>query len=199
MKLYYSKGACSLTQHILLELSGLPFETEAVNLRTKKTESGKDFYKINPRGQVPTLVLDDGTILLENIAIAEYIADRVPEKNLIAPINQIDRYQALAWLSYAGTTLHSIFGTFFTSQDPNVLADATDDLISNLEMLNDYLAERTYIATETFTVADAFLFVLLSWRTSIEGLPDFPHLDRYCDQIGRLEAVKKASADEHSI
>ena len=88
MKLYYKPFACSLTQHILLIASKLDFDIERVDLKTKKTEHNHNFYDINPRGQVPTLVLNDGTVLTENIAIAQYIADSAPDAKLIAPVGK---------------------------------------------------------------------------------------------------------------
>lgn len=196
MKLYYSKGACSLTQHILLELSGLKYEVESVDLRSKVTQSGKDFYQINPRGQVPTLVLEDGTVLLENIAIAQYIADKVPEKELLAPINHIDRYQAIAWISYVATDLHKAYGPLFHSQDEVVRSEALSALAEKLKMLNERLSQRKFIATDKLSIADAYLYVVLSWRKLFKTLPDYPHLDRYCSEIEQLEAVKKARSQE---
>ena len=80
MKLYYTPGACSLSPHIVLEESGLPFELEKVDLQLKETESGHDFYLVNTKGSVPALELDDGQILTEGAVIVQYLADQVPEK-----------------------------------------------------------------------------------------------------------------------
>lgn len=196
MKLYYSKGACSLTQHILLEMSGLSFEVEAVNLKTKVTASGKDFCEINPRGQVPTLVLDDGTVLVENVAIAQYIADSAPQKELIAPVNQIDRYKTLSWLSYVATDLHKTYGPLFQSNDESIKEKALASLDLKLAALDKRLAEHQYIATDKFTIADSYLFVVLSWRKIFKTLPDYENIDRYCSNIESFSAVKKAIAAE---
>ncbi|MDN6833795.1 MAG: glutathione S-transferase N-terminal domain-containing protein, partial [Enterobacterales bacterium] len=85
MKLFYKAGACSLSPHIVLREAGLDFTIERVDLATKKTEHGEDFLKINPKGQVPALQLDDGSLLTEGVAIVQYLADKVPDRNLIAP------------------------------------------------------------------------------------------------------------------
>ena len=63
MKLYFSPGACSLSPHIVLREAGIAFELVRVDLRAKKTEKGEDFLAINPKGQVPTLQLDDGAVV----------------------------------------------------------------------------------------------------------------------------------------
>ena len=55
MKLYYSPGACSLSPHIVLLEAGLPFTAEKVDLKTKKTAGGADYYQINSKGAVPAL------------------------------------------------------------------------------------------------------------------------------------------------
>ena len=79
MKLYYAPGACSLADHIALLEVGATFETEAVDIRTKRTASGEDFLAINPKGYVPALVLDDCEILTENIAVLDWIAEQYPQ------------------------------------------------------------------------------------------------------------------------
>lgn len=74
MKLYYAPGACSLSDHINLHEVGVRFEHERVDLKTKRTESGDDYTAINPKGYVPTLKLDSGETLIENVAILDWIA-----------------------------------------------------------------------------------------------------------------------------
>lgn len=84
MKLFYKAGACSLSPHIVLREAGLDFTAEKVDLALKKTESGADYLTINPKGQVPALLLDDGSLLTEGVAIVQYLADRVPLK--VSPV-----------------------------------------------------------------------------------------------------------------
>ena len=76
MKLYFSPGACSLSPHIVLREAGIAADLEQVDLKTKKTKSGADFTAVNPKGQVPTLVLDSGQTLTEGPAIVQYLADQ---------------------------------------------------------------------------------------------------------------------------
>lgn len=196
MKLYYSPGACSLTQHILLCLSGNKFEIERVDLKSKKTEHNRNFLDVNPRGQVPTLELDDGTILTENIAIAQYIADKSPNANLLAPIGHNDRYQTLSWLSYVATELHHAYGPLFRSEDPAIKEAAIKVLEVKFSYINEKLKNRQFIATDSFTIADAYLYVVLRWRKIIPNLPQYPEIDLFMQRIEDLDAVKKALKQE---
>ncbi len=100
MKLFYTPGACSLSPHIVLREIGQDFTIEKVDLAQKKTESGKNYLTINPKGQVPALLLDDGNLLTEGVAIVLYLADKAPNCNLIAPAGNLSRYHTIEWLTY---------------------------------------------------------------------------------------------------
>src|SRR5438105_3577122 len=118
MKLYFSKGACSLAVRIILNELNIPCEYEAVNLKTKKTVDDADFYKINPKGAVPVLQLDDGTILTENAAIHQYLAD-FKKADQLFPLTGIQRYRVIEWLNFVATDLHKGCGVFFSSMIPD--------------------------------------------------------------------------------
>ena len=119
MKLYYTPGACSLSPHIVLEESGLPFELEKVDLQLKETASGHDFYLVNTKGSVPALELDDGQILTEGAVIVQYLADRVPEKGLIPVPGTMARYRVMEWLNYIATELQKSFTPIFSFREQN--------------------------------------------------------------------------------
>lgn len=196
MKLYYTPFACSLTQHILLIASKLNFDIERVDLKTKKTEHNHNFYDINPRGQVPTLVLNDGTVLTENIAIAQYIADSAPDAKLIAPVGKPERYQTLSWLSYVGTELQIAYEPLFKPNEQINKEAAMKVLQTKLNFIEARLANRQFIATDYFTIADAYLYVVLSWRKYVEHLPAYPAIDQYTQRIEAIPAVKQALEQE---
>mgnify|MGYP001381171683 FL=1 len=86
MKLFYKPGACSLASHITLRESGKDFTLVSVDLMKKRLENGDDYFAVNPKGQVPALLLDDGTLLTEGVAIMQYLADSVPDRQLLAPL-----------------------------------------------------------------------------------------------------------------
>src|ERR1700690_3814066 len=113
MKLYYFRGACALSPHIVLLEAGLPFTLVKIDSKTKRTETGEDFLTINSKGAVPTLQLDDGSVLTEGPAIVQYLADQKPESGLAPGAGTIDRYRLQEWLTFIGTELHKNFGTLF--------------------------------------------------------------------------------------
>ncbi|XKM14224.1 glutathione transferase GstA [Orbaceae bacterium ac157xtp] len=196
LKLYYTPVSCSRTQHILLELSGLDYEIVKVDLNTKLTEDGNDFTKVNPRGQVPTLQLDDHVILTENVAIGQYIADKAPNANLLAPIGDITRYQTISWMSFVATELHKAFSPLFHPKSEDDKLKAIETLITKLNYVEKNLNGRDYIASNSFTIADAYLFVVLNWRKIVSNLPTYPNIDRYVNKINAMPAIQKVIARE---
>ena len=103
MKLYYSPGACSLSPHIALLEAGLPYDLVKVDLRAKKLENGDDFLKVNPKGQVPALALDNGELVTEGPVIVQMIADKAAGKNLAPARDSAERYKLQEWLNFITT------------------------------------------------------------------------------------------------
>ena len=118
MKLYFSPGACSLSPHIALEEAGLPYQAERVDLKAKKTASGGDYLAVNPKGQVPVLQLDDGSLLTEGPAIVQYIADQAPAKALAPAYGTQARYRLMEWLNFITSELHKSFTPLFNPAFP---------------------------------------------------------------------------------
>ncbi len=159
MKLYYSPGACSLADHIALIEAGLAFEHESVDLKHKTTASGADFNTINPKGYVPALVLNDGQIVTENVAVLDWIAAQSPSLGLAGPLGRTRLLEALAYIS---DEVHKSFKPFFTgdSDDEKVKAGAV--VGRRLQLLADQM-RGDYLFGSRPTVADFFLFVMLLW------------------------------------
>ncbi len=169
MKLYFAPGACSLSPHIALHESGLALQSEKVDLRAKTTASGANFLAVNPKGQVPALVLDDGTVLTEGPAIVQYIADQAP-KSGIAPANgTIERYKVQEWLNYVSTELHKGFGPLFKPNTPdNYKPILRENIDIRFAHVDKELAGRDYLTGSKFTVADGYLFVILRWADGMK-------------------------------
>ncbi len=164
MKLFYMPGASSLTAHIALREAGLDFTIEKVDFLTKKTEHGEDYLLINPKGKVPALLLDNGTILTEVVAIVQYLADLVPDRHLIPPAGTLSRYQAMEWLNYVASELHKGLSPLFDKQIPPEYKEQIHQQMENkLLYLDRELAGQDYLLGSRFSVADAYLFTMLTW------------------------------------
>lgn len=198
MKLYYKPGACSLASHITLRESGKDFTLDSVDLMKKRLENGDDYFAVNPKGQVPALLLDDGTLLTEGVAIMQYIADTVPDRQLLAPVGSIARYQTLEWLNYVATELHKGFTPLFRQDTPEEFKPAVRaQLEKKLQYVNEALKDDQWICGQRFTIADAYLFTVVRWaygvKLNMEGLQ---HLAAYMQHVAERPAVAAAMKAE---
>lgn len=201
MKLYYQPGACSLSPHIILREAGLDFSMIKVDLKTKKMENGDDFFAINPKGQIPTLLLDNNELLTEGAVIVQYIADQKPDKKLIAPAGTMERYHQLEWISHLSSEIHKGFSPlFFPGTPENYRPVAINNLLRRFKYIDKVLAEQPYIAGEHFTVADAYLFTLSNWAPLVQlDLSDLVHLKAYQKKIAERPSVHDALKAEGLI
>jgi glutathione S-transferase len=198
MKLYYSKGACSLSIRILAHELGLTLEYESVDLRAKKTGTGADYWGINPKGSVPALLLEDGTLLTENIAIAQYLADTHPS-SLLPPTGELERYRILEWQSFVASDLHKAFTPLFNPAVPKEINEAIfiPLLRNKLSVLEKALKGKQYLRGETLCLADPYCFVCLSWVDHFGiSLNDTPEVHRYFETIKKRPAVLAALKEE---
>ena len=198
MKLYYSPGACSLSPHIIACEAELPIELIKVDLQSKLTETGDDFRQLNPDGYVPLLILDDGNRLTEGPAIVQYLADQAPDKKLIPPAGTFERYQLQQWLNFISTEIHKSFSPLFNPVAPEAAKQlAIDTLTRRLDTVAEKLSSQPFLLGENFSVADAYLFVTLSWGQYVDvDISRWPALVRYSDRISERPAVLKAMKEE---
>ena len=194
MKLYYSAGACSLSTHIALKESGLHFEAISAPTKTHKLADGTDYYTINPLGYVPLLVLEDGRQLHECPVILQYVADQVPQLALAPANGTFERYKLQEWLNFIATELHKGFSPLFTPGMPDeakTLAKAR--LAGRLQWTDGELAGRHFLMGDTFTVADAYLFVVQSWGKHVGvETSGMPNLRASADRVAARPAVQAA-------
>ncbi len=201
MKLYYSPGACSLSPHIVLKEAGLSFEAIAAPTKTHQLADGTDYYSINPLGYVPYLVLDDGRTLHEGPAIVQYLADQVPEKQLAPANGSWERYKLQEWLNTIGTELHKGFSPLFAPAMPAEAKEiAKKRLVSRLQWVDGELAGKNYLMGNTFTVADAYLFVVAGWSSRVGvDISGMQHLNAFLARVGARPAVQAALRAEGLI
>lgn len=199
MKLYYSKGACSLVVRIVINEIGVDATFESVDLKTKKTETGKDFCTINAKGAVPTLQLDNGEILTENAVILQYLADTYKATQLLPGLSDFKRYHVLEWLNYITTELHKTFGLLF---NPALTEEMKDKIVNpaiknKLTYIDKHLSQNHFLIGEQFTLPDAYLFVMLRWAFYFKfDFKEWPHLAKYFAGLSKRDAIEKSLKQE---
>ena len=194
MKLYYAPGACSLSPHIVAREAGIPVQLQKVNTKDKTMEGGGDFWQINPRGYVPVLELDNGERLTEGPAIVQYLADQKPESELAPKAGTLKRYRLQEWLNFLTSELHKQFSPLFKPNTPEDYKPvAKQNLATRFDWLDKQLAGKDYLMGKNFTVADAYLFVLLNWTKPTQiDLAKWPNLVAFQKRAGSRPKVKEA-------
>jgi glutathione S-transferase len=198
MKLYFAPGACSLAPHIVLRELGLPHTAIEVNLKEGRAEDGSDYRRINPKGYVPTLVLDDGERLTEVAVLLQYLADRVPSAGLAPATGTMQRYRLQEWLNFISAEIHKGYGPLWAASTPEEEKQrARARLSARFDWLAEQLSGKAHLMGESFTVADAYLFTVLNWsqQTGID-IARWPVLQAYAARIAARPAVQAAMKAE---
>lgn len=195
MKLYYAPGACSLSPHIVLRETGANFELERVDFSTGKTAGGADFKQINPKGYVPTLQLDNGEVLTEGAAIVQYLADQHPGANLAPKPATLERARLQEHLNYIAAEIHKGFSPLFSKDLDDAARETAKKKVGlRLDYVEKLFADgRSFLLGNSFSVADAYLFVVLGWskHTGI-ALETWPHLQSFVARVAGRETVQAA-------
>jgi glutathione S-transferase len=194
MKLYYAPGACSLSPHIVARELGIPLELKKVNTKDKTVEDGGDYRKVNARGYVPALELDDGQVLTEGPAIVQYLADRKPEAGLAPKNGTFERYRLQEWLNFLTSEIHKQFSPLFRPNTPEECKTILkENLAARFDWLDRELAGRNYLMGKQFSVADAYAFVLLGWTRPLKiDLARWPNLVAFQQRVGARPRVQEA-------
>jgi len=195
VKLYYVPNACSISPHIALREGGFKFDLDLVDPRTKKTASGEDYMVVNPKGYVPGLRLDDGTVLTEGQVIVQYLADQKPEAGLAPPAGTLARVRMQEWLNFVATELHKGLSPLLSDKaGEEYKAQVKDKLRTRLDFLNRSLEGKQYLMGDKFTVADGYAFYgLRSWQRNVPSdLAAFPFVSQYYDRLAARPAIQEA-------
>jgi glutathione S-transferase len=177
MKLYYMRGSCSLAAHIALREAGIPFELVRYDKDRAVLDDGGSFEPINDKGYVPVLELDDGQRLTEVAVVLQYIADRVPERELAPAAGTMARYRVMEFLNFTATEVHKIYWPLFHGGAEVENTSAREKLGRSFTWLERHLGEKPYLMGETFTIADAYLATTLNWaKPGGIDLAAWPHL-----------------------
>lgn len=201
MKLYYSPGACSMADHIVMEWIGKPYEAVRVGREQRKSP---EFLAINPAGAVPALV-DGDWVLTQNAAILTYLADTAPEAGLGGDGTARSRAEVIRWLAFANSDVHPAFKPIFGStaylENPALIeksmADARAKLRDLFAIADRQLAGRDWIAGDRRSIADPYLYVTLCWaRGKGVDLSGLDNIARYLAAFEADPAVQRVLKDE---
>ena len=198
MKLFTRPGTCSLATDIALREAAIPFELVKVSRHTGKTSDGVDFNEINSKGYVPALVLDGGEVLTENAALLQYIADLNPAAKLAPPVGTLERYRLSEWLAYINSEIHKTFSPLFMPNAPEDLKQyARANLAKRVGWLSERLGSKPFLLGEQFSVADAYLFVVLTWSPHVSfDLSPWPNLLAFQERVAARPHVIEAMTAE---
>jgi glutathione S-transferase len=196
VKLYYTSTSCGAASFTAAFAAGVKLEAETVDLASHKTASGADFYAINPKGNVPALILDDGTVLNEGAAVLQWIADQRP--GTIAPVNGTTaRYQVIQQLNYIASEVHpSIGGLFYASAHDEVKNSLRAKAALKLAYLEKNLVTGgKYLVGDSLTIADLYLWIVLSWTGYLNvDITPYPSVVAFFKKVSESDVVKGAAA-----
>ena len=197
MKLYTQPGSCSSASHISLLEAGLDFDTVKVDLfGDRKLPDGRHYHDVNPKGYVPALELDSGDILTENVAVLQYIADQNPASGLAPANGTLDRFRLQEWLGFVNSEMHAWVGPLFQPNTPEETKQTIHQKFAGRpQYVDEQLAGKDYIMGDQFTVADAYLYIVLSWMPHINvHLSPYANITAYQGRVAERESVQTAKA-----
>lgn len=201
MKLFFFPGACALASQMILREAGLKFDLVKIDSTSKTYDNGKDFNAVNPKGYVPVLEFDNGEHLTEGVAILQWVADQVPEKNLIPKAGTMERYRAIEWLNYISTEIHKSFSPLFgalKAKEP-MPERALAHLRRRLSFADEQLKKTPFLMGEQFTVADAYLYNVARWTRVMKiDISEMTGLIAFLDRVSERPSAQ-ASVEAEGI
>lgn len=193
LKLYYSPGACSLAPHMLLHELGLTHTVERVDLKEKKTEGGRDYREINPKGSVPALELDNGEVLTENAVVLQFLGDRSGLEQVLPPMGDFRRYRVLEWVNFITTELHKSFAPLFKPDASDETKEFFKKVIGErFDHVEREFGEGPYLMGDILTLPDFYLFVMTGWAEKMFGLDRWPQLAAFRERMLERDSVRRA-------
>ncbi len=201
MRLYYSPGACSLAPHIVLRETKASFSLTKVDTKNHRLDDGTDYYTIAPKGQVPVLELRDGTRISEGPIVSQYIADQMEATSLLPATGTLARIRVLEWCNYLTSEIHKSFTPIFHAYLDQPSTDILKGILKKkLVWLNSQLEGKSFLTGDQFTIADAYLFVLINWTNPIKlDISELTHIKAFHARVAARPAVQEAMKAEGLI
>ncbi|RTL32454.1 MAG: glutathione S-transferase [Burkholderiales bacterium] len=200
MELFFSPMACSLASRTAIYEAGATVQFSMVHSKTKRTDDGRDYWQINPMGQVPALRTDDGDVLTENAAVLQFLAETWPQAGLL-PDDRVARARVRQWLGFIGTELHkAVFVPLLDAHAPaEVKAYAREKAALRLGVLDAHLRDHAHLAGD-YGIADIYLTVVLNWAPYAGvDLAAWPAVQAWQRRIGQRPAVARALQEEYAM
>jgi glutathione S-transferase len=127
------------------------------------------------------------------------IADKFPEANLLPIFGSRERYTALEWLNFVATDLHKgmavMFSPLIDRSSKTKFADG--NLTSKFEYVDTHLSNKQYILGDQFSVADAYLYNVLSWTPRVNlDLSKYDHIQAFMKRLGQRSTVQESIEGE---
>lgn len=198
MKLYSHPGSCSSAVHLVLKEIAVDFELVKFNLFGDRIlADGRNYNDVNPKGSVPLLELDNGELITEVSAILQYLADQHPASGLAPANGSMERVRLQEWLSYLNSDLHMTLGLFFSPDLEGAMKKmATDRLARRMGFIDRHLADREYLLGDSFSVADAYLYIIATWPAMLKmDISEYRNIVAYRDRIATRASVQAMNAD----
>jgi glutathione S-transferase len=173
---------------------GLPITLNKVDLATRKTEDGREFGAINPKGYVPALKLKSGEVLTEVASLLQYLADQAPQTSLAPAHGTLEHYRFIEWLTFISSEVHKGFGPLWNPATPEAMRKAAiEKLGQRFTYLDRLLEDQPFLMGEGFTAADAYLFTVVNWATYHNvDLTPYPNLQAFLGRVHARSAVQQA-------
>lgn len=194
MKLYFATGTISIAVAIALEEAGLTYDTHRLDFAAGDQKT-PDYARVNPKGRVPALDVD-GTILTETGALLDYIATLAPD---LMPDDPIQAAKARSVMYYLASTMHvnhahKMRGFRWADLETSwqdMTAKVSETMTASAQFVEDECLTGPYILGDTFTVADAYLFMVCTWLPGDDvDLAPFPKIRAFMDAMTARDSVK---------
>jgi glutathione S-transferase len=190
-----------MAAHIVLEESGVAYQAIRVDLREKRTADGQDYNSINPKGYVPAVQLHSGQVICENSALLPFLGELNPEAHLLPPHGTMENYRVREWTVFINGELHKNMSPLFRPTTPEAWVQNQQEVLKRrFGYTNERMGDGPYLTGAHFTVADSYLFVVLSWFSRLKlNLNEYPNLKAFFKRVLARPAVQKALADEGKL
>ncbi|MFT5220688.1 MAG: glutathione S-transferase [Planctomycetota bacterium] len=197
-KLFWAPNSGAFAPQILLEEAGAKYELVKLDL-DQGDQHNADFLAINPRGQVPALQLDDGSILTESAAIMIHLADCHADAGLLPPAGSSQRAQVYRWLIFAVANIYEadlrVFYSDLYTSDSNCVESikqrGREDLDAAWDLLETELGKGPYLLGDRYSIIDPYLLMLTGWHEQpAQLMARCPGLARLCESVKARKAVQ---------